>query len=84
MHFHHPLLLELPEHRELILKLREEREDFRHLVDEYHAVDRQICLIERGLESATDQETESLKKRRLWLKDQLQHQLHLATTGAAA
>ena len=83
MHFHHPLLLEFAEHRELILKLKEEREEFRHLMDEYHAIDRRICRIEREFETATDQETESLKKRRLWLKDQLYHELRLATSAAA-
>lgn len=81
MHLHHPLLLEFAEHRDLILKLKEEREEFRTLVDHYHAVDRRICRIERELEPATIEETETLKKRRLWLKDQLYHELRLATAA---
>jgi uncharacterized protein YdcH (DUF465 family) len=83
MDFHHPLLLEFAEYRDLILKLKDEREDFRGMVDEYHAIDRRICRIERELETATDQETETLKKRRLWLKDRLYHELLTATSQAA-
>lgn len=75
MHLHHPLLLEFAEHRDLICKLREERDDFRQMVNEYHAVDRKVCMIEREYEPATDQEMETLKKKRLWLKDQLYHEL---------
>ena len=83
MDFHHPLLLEFAEHRDLILKLKDEQEHFRAMVDEYHAIDRRICRIERELETATDQETETLKKRRLWLKDQLYHELLAALSQAA-
>ena len=82
MDYHHPLLLEFPEHRSLIIRLREQQEDFRHMVDEYHAVDRQVCRIERSYETATDAETEELKKRRLHLKDQLYHEI-LKATGVA-
>jgi uncharacterized protein len=84
MHFHHPVLIEFAEHRDLILKLKDEQPEFRDLVDQYHAVDRRICRIERGIEAASDAEIETFKKRRLWLKDQLYHELHLATAGQPA
>ena len=83
MHFHHPLLIEFAEYRDLILKLKDEDESFRSKFDEYHALDRRICRIERELEMATDQEAETLKKRRLLLKDMLYHDLLAATTAAA-
>jgi uncharacterized protein len=84
MHFHHPVLIEFAEYRDLILKLKEEQGSFRELVDQYHAVDRRICRIERALEVAPEPEIEMLKKRRLWLKDQLFHELHLATAAQPA
>lgn len=83
MHFHHPLLVEFSEHRDLILKLKDEDESFRSKVDEYHSLDRRICRIERELETATDQELETLKKRRLLLKDLVYHDLLAATEAAA-
>ncbi|MFM1942142.1 MAG: hypothetical protein RI897_1124 [Verrucomicrobiota bacterium] len=79
MEFHHPILLEFPQHKELILKLKEEQENFRKLVDDYHTIDRQICRIERELDTATDQQTEELKKQRLHLKDLVYHEILAAT-----
>lgn len=71
MDFHHPLLIEFAEHRDLVLRLKDEREDFRRKFDEYHVIDRTICRVERGFEKAPVEEIERLKKRRLWLKDQI-------------
>ena len=84
MHFHHPLLLEFSEHRDLILRLREKDSTFRQLADDYHAIDRHICRIERELEPATDQQTETLKKERLRLKDLVFHALQVANGEAQA
>ncbi len=75
MQLHHPLLIEFAKYRDLILRLNAERTDFRELAQEYHAIDRQICRIERAFEVATDLETETLKKRRLRLKDLLYHEI---------
>ena len=82
MHFHHPLLIDFAEHRDLILRLKVERDDFRQMADEYHQIDRRVCRIERELEAATDQETEALKMRRLWLKDHLYHEILKAAQPA--
>jgi uncharacterized protein len=79
MQLHHPLGLEFSEHRETIRKLRDASDEFRQWADEYHAVDRKVCLIEREFEAATDAETEALKKRRLWLKDVLYREIRKAT-----
>jgi uncharacterized protein len=75
MQLHHPLLIEFATHREVIRKLKEERTDFRQLADEYHAIDRKVCRIERAFEPASDVETEALKKKRVFLKDLLYHEI---------
>ncbi len=82
MQLHHPLGLEFSEHRETIRKLRDANDEFRQLADEYHAIDRKVCLIERAFEAASDAETEALKKRRLWLKDVLYREIRKATQPA--
>ena len=81
MHFHHPLLIEFAQYRDVILRLKEEREDFRRMADEYHAIDRHVCRIERELEPATDQEIEELKFKRLRLKDKLYHEILMTAHG---
>jgi uncharacterized protein len=75
MQLHHPLLIEFASHREVIRKLKDERTDFRQLADEYHAIDRKVCRIERAFEPASDVETETLKKKRVFLKDLLYHEI---------
>jgi hypothetical protein len=78
MNLHHPLALEFAEHRDTIRRLKEESSGFRQLADEYHDVDRRVCLIERAFEPATEAEIEALKKRRVWLKDALYHEIRKA------
>ena len=75
MDLHHPLLIEFSEHRDLIIKLKDRDEEFRRHAEEYHDIDRKICLIEREFEVATHEQVEIMKKRRLWLKDWLYHQI---------
>lgn len=82
MQLHHPLGLEFSEHRETIRKLRDASDEFRQWADEYHAIDRKVCLIERAFEAASDAETEALKKRRLWLKDVLYREIRKANQPA--
>ena len=72
---HHPLIAELPEYRDAIRDLKVGNAHFRRLFDEYHQVDREIVRIEGEIEPASDAVTESLKKRRLQLKDELHHML---------
>jgi uncharacterized protein YdcH (DUF465 family) len=77
MELHHPLFAEFPEHRQAILKKRSEDAAFRRLFEEYHRIDDQICRIEEDLEKASFEELESLKMRRVAVKDDLFHQLWL-------
>jgi len=68
---HHPLITELPEHRDAIHALKTADAHFRRLFDEYHDVDKEVVRIEEEIEPASDAHTESLKVRRLRLKDEL-------------
>jgi uncharacterized protein YdcH (DUF465 family) len=78
MDLHHPILRELPEHRETISRLRGGSEHFRNLYDEYHKLDDEIYRIEEEIDFATDQEIEELKMRRAKLKDYIYHLIHHA------
>ena len=73
MDLHHPILREFPEHRETIKRLKAGSDQFRRFFEEYHTLDEAIYRIEEEIEFATDQETDELKKRRAWLKDQIYH-----------
>ena len=65
------MLFRSPEHRDAIKQLKASSDQFRKFFEEYHTLDEAIYRIEEDIEFATDQETEELKKRRAWLKDQL-------------
>ena len=71
MDLHHPLLKEFPEFRETIQRLKVTDDHFRKMFDEYHLVDDAIYRIEEEIDFATDQETDELKMKRAWLKDEL-------------
>ena len=83
MDLHHPILREFPEHREAIKRLKAGSDQFRRFFEEYHTLDEAIYRIEEEIEFATDQETEELKKRRAWLKDQIYHAIVRATPAGS-
>jgi uncharacterized protein YdcH (DUF465 family) len=83
MDLHHPLLKEFPEHREFMLWLKVSDEEFRRMFDEYHQVDDAICRIEEQVDFATDQETDELKMKRAWLKDQMYRQIRRPASAVA-
>ena len=72
MDLHHPITREFPEHRETVRRLKA-NDHFRHIYDEYHRLDDEICRIEEEIDFATDQEIEELKMRRAKLKDYIYH-----------
>jgi uncharacterized protein len=83
MDLHHPILREFPEHREAIKRLKAGSDQFRRFFEEYHTLDESIYRIEEEIEFATDQETDELKKRRAWLKDQIYHAIvHSPSAGS--
>ena len=57
--------------RELITRRKQEDGHFARLADEYHEVNRQVHRIEAETEAASDERTETLKKQRLHLLDQI-------------
>jgi uncharacterized protein YdcH (DUF465 family) len=67
----HDLIHELPEHKERIHQLKISDEHFVKLFDEYHELDHEILRMEEGIETPSDEVLEELKKKRLYLKDQL-------------
>ena len=84
MDLHHPILREFPEHRETIRRLKGADDHFRKMFDEYHRLDDAIYRIEEEIEFASDQETEEMKKRRAWLKDQIYHAIRHPSIALAA
>jgi len=70
---HHPLVYELPKHKDAITYLRSTNDSFRKAYNEYHHVDDSIYRIEEEIDDATDQELQDLKRRRAKLKDWLFH-----------
>lgn len=67
----HDLIHELPEHKERIHTLKISDEHFKKMFDDYHELDHQIIRMEEGIETPSDDVLETLKKQRLFLKDQL-------------
>lgn len=82
MDLHHPLLKEFPEHRETMQHLKVADDRFRKMFDEYHKVDDAVYRIEEEIDFASDQETDELKMKRAWLKDQLYRQIRGAAMAA--
>jgi uncharacterized protein YdcH (DUF465 family) len=67
----HTLINEFPEMRDLIHQMKMAGGHFTKLFDEYDVIEHEIHRIESGAEAASDERLESLKKKRLSLKDEL-------------
>lgn len=67
----HALIKEFPEHKDKIHVLKMDNSHFARLFEEYHQIDHEIVRLEDGVENASDDELETMKKQRLKLKDQL-------------
>lgn len=70
-HVAHELHEEFPLAGEALHALKLSNAHFAKLADEYHEVNREIHRIETGVNPASDEATEELKKKRLHLKDQI-------------
>ena len=68
---HHHLGQEFPEYKERIHELKTSDRHFVKILDEYEEVAKEVYRIEEGMETPSDDYTEELKKKRLFLKDQL-------------
>ncbi|GAB2189606.1 YdcH family protein [Sessilibacter sp. MAH2] len=68
---HHDLVHELPEYKDQIHQLKMHDNHFKRLFDEYHDLTKTIENIENEVEPSTTAHEESLKVKRLALKDEL-------------
>lgn len=75
---HHHLVQEFPELKDKIHELKTHNPAFAELFDKYNSIDNEIYRIEEQIETPSDDYTESLKKQRLLLKDQLFQMLQQA------
>lgn len=60
-----------PEYRDLISELKHKDLHFTKLFDQHNEIDQQIKNIEASIEHASDAVLETLKKQKLYLKDQI-------------
>jgi uncharacterized protein YdcH (DUF465 family) len=67
----HTLLNEFPNHHHTIRHLKMHDAHFTKLFDEYHQIESEVHQIEENNSPVEDDFLESLKKRRLFLKDEL-------------
>ena len=67
----HDLFHEFPEYKDRITELKAADPEFARLYDEYHAINDEVERIELQIETPSDIYTETLKKRRLHLKDEI-------------
>ena len=68
---HHPLVEEFAEYKDTIHELKMNNAHFRRLANEYEGLDKSIFRAEQGIEVVNDDYLESIKKERLYLKDQI-------------
>lgn len=67
----HTLLNDFPDHHHTIRHLKMNDNHFAKLFEQYHEVENEVHHIEQGSEPVSDEYLESLKLRRVHLKDQL-------------
>ena len=80
-HVPHELHDEFPQDVGKLHALKMESPQFAALADRYHLLNREIHRIESGIEAASDERTEALKKERLSMLDQVAKMLAEVTHG---
>ena len=70
-HTPHDLHSEFPDAAEALHALKTGNEHFGKLAAQYHEVNREIHRIDSGIEPASDERAENLKKERLAILDQV-------------
>lgn len=70
-HTPHDLHSEFPDATDALHTLKTTNEHFGKLADQYHDLNREIHRIDSGIEAASDDRTEQLKKERLAILDQV-------------
>jgi len=67
----HDIPHEFPEYRDLIDTLQTHHVEFKRIYADYHALDQEIRDIEQNIEPVSDFYAETLKKKRVILKDEI-------------
>lgn len=67
----HDIPHEFPEYQHVIRVLHETHPEFQRIYSEYHDLDTEIRNIEQNVEPVSDYYAETLKKKRVLLKDQI-------------
>ncbi|WP_374763567.1 YdcH family protein [Yunchengibacter salinarum] len=70
-HTPHELAADFPEFTDTLHKLKMTDAHFRRQAEDYHALNREIHRIESGDEAADQMREETLRKRRMALKDEI-------------
>jgi uncharacterized protein YdcH (DUF465 family) len=70
-HVAHELSEEFPEHVEAMKTLKATNGHFHRITEEYHELNRSIHRMETNVEPVDDATLETLKKKRLSLKDEI-------------
>jgi len=68
---HHDIPHEFPEYKDQIRALFNSNAEFKGIYTEYHELDAEILKIEQNLETTSDNYAETLKKKRVALKDKI-------------
>ncbi len=75
---HHDLSGEFPEFKDRIHEMKMNNNHFSKLYGKYSDLDKEVFRIEGGIETPSDEYTDSLKRQRLKLKDELYAMLQTA------
>ncbi len=67
----HSLAIDHPEFKDRIHELKMSDANFARMFEEYNDLDKEIIRIEEGIENTSDDYVESLKVKRVHLKDAL-------------
>ncbi|MEP3049671.1 MAG: DUF465 domain-containing protein [Roseibium sp.] len=81
-HVPHELHEEFPDAGDALHALKTSDAHFARLADEYHEINREVHRIETDVAPASDETLEDLKKKRLFLKDQIAAMLAAAANTA--
>lgn len=73
-----------PEFRELIQQLRADNPHFAHLFEKHEELDQEICLLEQDPVNQINIDIESLKRKKLKLKDEIYRLLRLTQNDTPA
>ena len=67
----HDLATEFPEYKQVIHDLKISNAHFRHLMEQYHTINKQLTRAEQRIDLLSEIEEERLRKERLMIKDRI-------------